>query len=90
MKKLLLQTAERTGIVDAGKLNEYFKSNQEEKIRLDEQLLRCPFFTEESVLKLFAEALHVPFLQDISAKSVPPVFIEAVPATYAQHHYVIG
>ncbi|MHC4759109.1 MAG: GspE/PulE family protein, partial [Planctomycetota bacterium] len=38
----------------------------------------------------FAEALHVPFLQDISAKSVPPVFIEAVPATYAQHHYVIG
>jgi general secretion pathway protein E len=90
MKNLLLQTAERTGIVDAGKLNEYFKNNQEDNIRLDDQLLRCPFFTEEAVLKLFAETLHIPFLQEISAKSVPSAFIEAVPATYAQHHYVIG
>ncbi|MHC4842492.1 MAG: type II secretion system ATPase GspE [Planctomycetota bacterium] len=90
MKNLLIKTAERTGIVNAGKLNEYFENNQEENIRLDEKLLHCPFFTEEAVLKLFSEAFHIPFLQEISAKSIPSAFIEAVPATYAQHHYVIG
>ncbi|MHC4264541.1 MAG: type II secretion system ATPase GspE [Planctomycetota bacterium] len=90
MKNLLIKTAERTGIVDAGKLNEYLDNNQEDNIRIDEQLLRSPFFTEESVLKLFSETLHIPFLKEISPKTVPPRFIEAVPATYAQHHYVIG
>ncbi|MHC4187050.1 MAG: type II secretion system ATPase GspE [Planctomycetota bacterium] len=90
MKNLLIKTAERTGIVDAGKLNDYFENNQEENIRLDDQLLRCPFFTEESVLKLFAETFHIPFVKEISPKSVPSAFIEAIPATYAQHHYVIG
>ncbi|MHC4270949.1 MAG: type II secretion system ATPase GspE [Planctomycetota bacterium] len=90
MKNLLIKTAERTGIVDAGKLNDYFENNQEENIRLDDQLLRCPFFTEESVLKLFSETFHIPFVKEISPKSVPSAFIEAIPATYAQHHYVIG
>ncbi|MHC4154765.1 MAG: type II secretion system ATPase GspE [Planctomycetota bacterium] len=42
--------------------------------RLDEALLHCPYFTEEAVLRLFAAALGQ----------------EAVPATYAQHHYLIG
>ncbi|MHC4724011.1 MAG: GspE/PulE/PilB domain-containing protein [Planctomycetota bacterium] len=90
MKNLLIKTAERTGIVDAGKLNEYLEKNLEDNTRLDEQLLHCPFFTEESVLKLFSETFHIPFLKEISPKSVPPAFIEAIPATYAQHHYVIG
>jgi len=90
MKNLLLQTAERTGIVDAEKLSKYLENNQEENVRLDEHLLRCPFFTEESVLKLFAETFDIPFLQEITAQSVPSEFVESVPATYAQHHYVIG
>jgi general secretion pathway protein E len=41
-------------------------------------------------LKLFAAALGWEFLTDISAKSVPAEFVEAIPATYAQHHYLIG
>jgi len=57
---------------------------------VDEFLLRCPYFTEEAVLKLFAAALGQDFLSEIPAKSVPPEFVETVPATYAQHHYLIG
>ena len=89
MRDLLIQTAKRTGFVDAEKLAEFFK-NDTSGDRLDEALLRCPYFTEEDVLKLFAAALGQEFLVDIQAKDVPAEFVEAVPATYAQHHYLIG
>jgi general secretion pathway protein E len=52
--------------------------------------LSCPYFTEDVVLKLFAEALGWDYLPEISSASVPTEFVEAVPATYAQHHYLIG
>ena len=90
MKDLLIQTAKRTGLVDAEQLAGVLDNNKEEKSRLDELLLRCPYFTEEAVLKLFAAALGQEFLADISAKAVPAEFIKAIPATYAQHHYLIG
>jgi len=89
MKDLLVQTAKRTGLVDAEQLAEFLESNKENG-RLDEVLLRCPYFTEESVLKLFAAALGREFLDEVPAKAVPSEFIEAVPATYAQHHYLVG
>jgi general secretion pathway protein E len=89
MKELLIQTAKRTGLVDAEQLAKFLEENTSDG-RLDEVLLNCPYFTEDAVLKLFAEALGWEFLPEISAKAVPPKFIEAVPATYAQHHYLIG
>ncbi len=90
MKKLLIDTAERTGLVDAEQLADFIEKNVESSVRLDEVLLRCPYFTEESVLKLFAAALDQEFLEEISPKAVPTEFVENVPATYAQHHYLIG
>ena len=89
MKDLLIQTAKDTGLIDAEKLAEFLESN-ESSGRLDEVLLACPYFTEEMVLKLFAAALGWEFLADIPANSVPAEFVEAVPAPYAQHHYLIG
>lgn len=89
MKDLLLQTAERTGIVDAKRLAGFLEENTIQG-RLDEILLNCPYFTEDAVLKLFAEALGWEFLSEISPKNVPVEFIEAVPAMYAQHHFLIG
>ncbi len=91
MKELLIQTARQTGIIDAAKLTEFFESSGKENgQRIDELLLACPYFTEEQVLRLFAAALGTEFLSDISPKEVPPEFVEAVPATYAQHHSLIG
>ena len=89
MKELLIRTAERTGLLDAEKLRKFLEENSGQG-RIDEVLLNCPYFTEDSVLKLFAEALGWEYLPEIPAKLVPPEFIEAVPATYAQHHYLIG
>jgi len=89
MKDLLLQTAKRTGLVDAERLAGFFEENTSQA-RIDEALLNCPYFTEEAVLRLFAEALGWEFLPEISPKIVPVEFIEAVPAMYAQHHYLIG
>jgi len=89
MKDLLIQTAKRTGLVDARQLAKFLEENTSHG-RLDEALLNCPYFTEDMVLKLFAEALGWEFLSEISAKTVPAGFIEAVPAMYAQHHYLIG
>jgi len=89
MKDLLLQTARRTGLVDAERLAGFFEENTGQG-RLDEILLNCPYFTEDAVLRLFAEALGWEFLPEISPKSVPTEFIEAVPAMYAQHHFLVG
>jgi len=90
MKDLLIQAAKRTGLVNAEQLAEFLENNEEQNARLDEILLRCPYFTEEAVLKLFAAVLGWEFLEDISSKDVPVEFVEAIPATYAQHHYLIG
>ncbi len=89
MRELLIQTAKKTGLVDAEQLAGYLESNKGQE-RLDEVLLRCPYFTEDSVLKLFAAALGQEFYEEIPTKKVPQEFIEAIPATYAQHHYLIG
>lgn len=90
MKDLLIKTAQRTGIVDANVLAKYLEANGDNPQRLDELLLVCPQFTEEAVLRLFAEVLKVEFLSEINAADVPKQFIENVPAPYAQHHYLIG
>lgn len=89
MKNLLIKTARETGLLDADKLADYLQNNRGDQ-PIDQFLLNCPYFTEESILKLFAAALNQEFLDDIPSKVVPPEFIEAVPATYAQHHYLIG
>ncbi|MBN1393357.1 MAG: type II secretion system ATPase GspE [Sedimentisphaerales bacterium] len=90
MKELLIQAAKRTGLIDAERLAEFLKTNDEGKSRLDEVLLGCPYFTEAAVLKLFAAALGWEYLDEVSAKTVPTEFIESIPATYAQQHYLIG
>ena len=89
MKELLIQTAKRTGIVDAEVLAKFLEENSTGQ-RIDEVLLACPNFTEEQVLRLFAAALGNEFFSEILAKQVPPEFIQSVPATYAQHHSLIG
>ncbi len=89
MKDLLIQTATRTGLVNADQLTQYLDENKG-RGRVDEVLLNCPYFTEDIVLKLFAEALGWDYLPEIPGTTVPAEFIETVPATYAQHHYLIG
>jgi len=76
-------------LVDAERLCKFIEENSSNG-RVDEVLLNCPYFTEDVILKLFAEALGWEYLPDIPAKAVPVEFIEAVPATYAQHHFIIG
>jgi general secretion pathway protein E len=89
MKDLLVQTAERTGLVDPEQLAQYLEENAG-RGRLDEVLLACPYFTEDAVLRLFAATLGWEYLHEISDRAVPPEFVERVPATYAQHHHLIG
>ena len=89
MKDLLIQTAKRTGIIDAGQLTGFLESNKSSE-PIDEVLLQCPYFTEEGVLKLFAAALGQQYFTDIPAKQVPAEFVQSVPASYAQHYSLIG
>jgi general secretion pathway protein E len=89
MKNLLIQTAKRTGLLDAEQLARFLEENKG-RGRLDELLLTCPYFTEDAVLRLFAEALGWEYLAEIPSQSVPREFVEKVPATYAQHHHLVG
>jgi general secretion pathway protein E len=89
MKDLLVQTAKRTGLVDPDQLVRFLEESPGPG-RLDEVLLTCPYFTEEMILRLFAAALDWEYLAEISDRQVPPEFVQHVPATYAQHHHLIG
>ena len=71
MKSLLIQTAKRSGIVDAVMLEDFFKNANGDRRRIDDILLSAPDFTEEMVLKLFAEALGLDYLSEISPDDVP-------------------
>jgi general secretion pathway protein E len=90
MKDLLIKAAQRTGLVDADILANLIEQSASSPQRLDEILLNCPTFTEESVLRLFAEVLKIEFHHEIDTANVPKKFIENVPPAYAQHHYLIG
>ncbi len=90
MKDLLIQAAERSGIVDAATLTDFFTENADDTRSVDQILLSAPNFTEDVVLRLFAEVLGVPFFEEIAADDGPEAFIEHVGAPYAQHHYVVG
>jgi len=76
-------------LINADQLRKFLDENKG-RGRIDEALLNCPYFTEDAVLKLFAEALGWEYLAEIPANAVPVEFIESVPATYAQHHFLIG
>ena len=89
MKELLLDTARETGLADEQELAKFFEEVNGDE-RIDDALLRCPYFTEEVVLRLFASALGWDYLTELPEDAVPPEFIESVPASYAQHHYLIG
>ena len=89
MKELLLDTARETGLADEQELAKFFEEVNGDE-RIDDALLRCPYFTEEVVLRLFASALGWDYLTEVPEDAVPPEFIESVPASYAQHHYLIG
>ena len=90
MKELLIKIAQETGLVDSVELIKYLDENANDPRRLDEVLLSSPMFTEECVLKLFSNALDLPFYDEIKSVDVPKEFVEKVAANYAQHHYLIG
>ena len=76
-------------MINVDQLRKFFDESKSQQ-RIDEALLSCPYFTEDAVLKLFAEAMGWEYIAEIPANSVPAEFIESVPATYAQHHFLIG
>ncbi|AQQ09385.1 Type II traffic warden ATPase [Sedimentisphaera cyanobacteriorum] len=90
MKELLVNKARETGIVDGELLERYLGENSGDPRRIDDLVLGCHNFTEESVLKLFAEALDMPFVEEIRPADVPAEFVDNVPAVYAQNHYVVA
>ena len=76
--------------MDAQSLAHFFAENADDTRRIDQVLLAAPNFTEDVILRLFAEMLAVPFFEEVNAADVPKAFVEHVGAPYAQHHYVIG
>jgi general secretion pathway protein E len=89
MKDLLIQAARETRLVDPEQLGRFIEENKG-RGRLDDVLLSCPYYTEDVVLKLFAHALGWTYYSEISPALVPAEFVQLVPATYAQHHFLVG
>ena len=90
MKDKLLNIAREKQILDPEMLETALAKQGESGKRLDEVLLESGLFTEDQVLKLFAELLDLPYVEQIDPKNVPAEFISTVPASYAQQHSLVG
>ena len=90
MKEKLLEIAQRTKIIDHDALADFFAKQTDEDQRIDQALLDSVFFTEEQVLKLFAELFGIEYAEQVKSSDVPPEFVAMVPAPYAQRHSVVG
>ena len=80
MKSLLIQTAKRSGIVDAVMLEEFFKNVNGDRRRIDDILLTAPDFTED----LMQERLSLEQDQQLEAEG----FAE-IPNCYDEEPYKI-
>lgn len=90
MKDELLEIAQRTEIVDVKSLTDFFEKHQENGKRIDLALLDAVYFTEDQVLKLFAELFGMDYVEQIKPADVPTEFVAMVPAPYAQRHSLVG
>ena len=70
MKELLLETARETGLADEQELAKFFEEVNGDE-RIDDAMLRCPFFTEDVVLRLFASGLESTTVSSLSSASDP-------------------
>jgi general secretion pathway protein E len=90
MKDKLINIARDKQILDPQVLESVLSKKAEAGKRVDEVLLESGLFTEDQVLKLFAEFLDLPYVEQVDAKKVPVEFISQVPASYAQQHCLVG
>ena len=89
MKDRLLEIARQTNIIDPDALADFFAKQDDDK-RIDQALLDAVYFTEEQVLKLFAELFGIEYAEQVKPTDVPAEFVALVPAPYAQRHSVVG
>jgi len=90
MREKLLETAKRSGVVDAESLEKFFERHTGDSRAMDEALMDAGIFTEDQVLKLFADTLGVPFYGQLRDVDVPVEFLSKVSATFAQHHSLLA
>ena len=89
MKQQLINAARSSGIVDADTLSRFLEQHDNEA-RIDLVLIDSALFAEDEVLKLFAAALDVPYIDQINPADVPVEFITDIPAGYAQQHSLVA
>ncbi len=90
MKEKLLEIARETKLVDADRLGTFLAEHDSSEQRLDVALVDSNQFNEDNILKLFAEYLQIPFLEQIKSSEVPAEFVAAIPSNYAQRHSLLA
>ncbi len=92
----LLAAARKTGAVDPGDLEDALEACvkkievSDNPSELDRMLLAEGNFTEDQILRLFALALGMQFVEHIEPASVPLEFVQSVPSNYAHQHSVVA
>ena len=90
----LIAAARKTGAVDPGDLEDVLAecakklAVSDNPADLDSMMLSEGSFTEDQILRLFASALGLDYLEHIDAADVPMEFSHAVPSNYAHQHNV--
>ena len=90
----LLAAARKTGAVDPGDLEDVLEicakklAVSDNPAELDSMMLAEGTFTEDQILRLFAAAFGLEYIEHIDPADVPVEFSHAVPSNYAHQHNV--
>ncbi|MHC4713994.1 MAG: GspE/PulE/PilB domain-containing protein [Planctomycetota bacterium] len=78
------------GLLDEKRFEDLSRFATDTGMTLKEALVQQGGLEESAVLEAFSEALGVEFERDLSKATVPLVFLERVPVTFAREHNCIG
>jgi general secretion pathway protein E len=90
VKEALRELVISRGLLDADRLAECEKIEQESGRSLDKVLVEKGYLTEKDVLVIFSEVLGIPFRESLEGVSVPADFVNDVPVHFARNFNLVA
>ncbi len=90
MQEKLLAWLSGADRLEAKRADEFRSAAAKQGVPLDRILLEKKVLTEPELLRFYAEAFSIPFLETLQGASVPPEFVKRVPAQFARNNHVVS
>ena len=90
MRETVARILREEGLLDEERLAEVLRTEEETGQSLDRVLLQKGYVTEADILRVFARALRIPMMEDLSGVNVPAEFVNRVPVNFARNYGLVA